>query len=406
MKKNRVWIVFVGCMLMYGAMMGILFNCTGVLITGIIKAEGYTSASVSGFYTLRSLVTAIAVLFTAKLIRKVPIKLLVAAVGIVSSLAYFLMYFYTAPWQWNISGVIIGLATSLSSVLPTSVIRAWFVKKRGTFMGFCMMLSGISGALLNPVISSFIESYGWRPTALLMGGMALVTILISALMIERTPEDVGCIPYGGSEEAVPDKVAKKPVGKVPLAIKLYIFIFFAVSAGNMCIQSTSYIPQYSTSLGYPLMVGATLTSAIMIGNVSAKLLFGVVSDLLGVWKAIQIFFGLMCASYLMFTFCSSFLPVMYLAGVLLGFAYTSGIGLSLVCVELFDPDHYEIQYSRVTMIGSLMSSLVPYVIGYVFDTTGSFRGIFLGYAALLAMSITLIALRNVFGIGKKKTISV
>lgn len=407
MKSKRIWVVFAGCMLMYGALMGILFNCTGVLIAGIREAEGYTSASLSGFYTLRGLMTAIAVLFTAKIMQKFPIRPVIICVGVGAGLAYILMYFYTAPWMWNISGVLIGLVTSLSFLLPSSVIRAWFVKKRGTFLGIFTVLSGALGATLNPVISAFIENHGWRQAALLMGFSAMGVILLSAFMIVRSPADVGELPYGGTEADL-RQAAKKHPGKVPLSIRSYVFIFFAVSVGNMAIQANSYIPQYSNSLGYPLMMGATMTSAIMIGNISAKLLFGIVSDFLGVWRSIQIFFGLLCAAFLGLTFFGNSLAIMYLASYLLGFAYTSGIGLSLVCMELFPGEQYEIQYSRVSMIGSLLSSFVPYAIGYVFDATGSFRTIFLSFAAALVFSICLIALRRRLGIGNgaKTTVSV
>lgn len=406
MKKNRVWLVFTGCMLMYGALMGILFNCTGVLITGIIKAEGYTSSSVSGFYTMRTFVTAIAMLFTAKLFTRFPIKAVIVTVGIVSSLAYYLMYFYTAPWQWTISGILCGLATSLSFLLPSSVIRAWFVKKRGTFMGIFTMLSGFLGAFLNPVISAFMEHNGWRATALLLASTSLAMMLIAALLIERSPADVGALPFGGTEADIAAAPVQKKSEKVPLQPKIYLFVFFAISVSSMCIQSTSYIPQYSTSLGHPLMVGATLTSAIMIGNLSAKFLFGIVSDILGVWRSTQIFFGLVGAAYLGFLFFGGSLAMMYVSSVLLGFTYMSGVALSLVCVELFDPAHYEVQYSRVSLIGSLISSLVPTFIASVFDSTGSFKPVFAVFAGLLAFSIVLISLRSVFGIGRKEKVAV
>ena len=91
MKTKRVWLVLAGCMLMYGAMMGILFNCAGVLINGIIQAEGYTSSDLAGYYTLRGLVSTIAMLFTAKLLTKVNIKVLTALVGLIGASSFFLM---------------------------------------------------------------------------------------------------------------------------------------------------------------------------------------------------------------------------------------------------------------------------------------------------------------------------
>lgn len=402
MKTKRVWFVFAGCMLLYGAIMGILFNCTGVLISGIINAEKFSSGSISIYYTVRGLVSAVAMLFTAKLFLKYNIKLIVVSVGIVCSLSFFLMYFYTEPWHWCISGVLNGLGVSLSLLLPTSVIRAWFVKKRGTFMGVFTMLSGVLGAVLNPLVSSLIDSYGWRNTTVILAATALLLILLAALLIERKPADVGAIPYGGLEET-PETNTKKTEQKkkVPIKLKHYVFIFLSTSVIGMCIQSTSYIPQYSSSMNYPLIVGATLTSAIMIGNVSAKLLFGLVSDWIGVWKSIRIFNGLICAAYLIYICFGNSLNMMYVASLLLGFAYMSGVGLSLVCVELFDSEEYEIHYSRVSMTGSLVSSLIPSMIAFLFDATGSFKMIFGIFAALLILSIVLLSFREKLGIVKE-----
>ena len=180
MKTKRVWLVFAGCMLMYGAMMGILFNCAGVLINGVIQSEGYTSSDLAGYYSLRNLVS-IAMLFTARLLTKVNIKLMTVLVGAIGSLSFLLMSFYTAPWQWLISGILHGVASSLVMLLPTTVIRNWFIKNRGTFMGAYMMLSGVFGAVFNPITGRMIENVGWRVTARILAAIAFVCIRYTPL---------------------------------------------------------------------------------------------------------------------------------------------------------------------------------------------------------------------------------
>ncbi|MBQ2085811.1 MAG: hypothetical protein II464_06050, partial [Oscillospiraceae bacterium] len=135
MKTKRVWLVLAGCMLLYGSMMGIIFNCAGVLINGVIQSEGYTSSSVSVFYTLKGLVSTLSLLFAAKLLSLMNIKLLAVIIGLIGGLSFSLMSVYTQPWQWAISGILNGLASSLVVLLPTTVIRNWFIKNRGTFMG-------------------------------------------------------------------------------------------------------------------------------------------------------------------------------------------------------------------------------------------------------------------------------
>jgi len=404
MKTKRVWLVFAGCMLMYGAMMGILFNCSGVLINGVLQAEGFTSSSISHYYTLRSLVSTISMLFTAKLLTRYNIKLVTVSIGFVGMLAYVLMSTFTQPWQWAVSGVLHGLASSLVMLLPTSVIRVWFVKNRGTFLGVFMMLSGVFGAVLNPVVSRLIDSIGWRKTALVMGISSFILVCIAAVLIERRPSDVGALPYGGTEEdAAPSPSASGAPVRAPFRIGVYLYIFLTVTCAGMCIQMNSYLPQYASSLGYASIIGANMMSAVMIGNSSAKFLFGVCSDYLGLWRSVQLFMLLIGAGMVLLMTGSASPILLYIGSLLLGFGYMNGVANSLICVELFNPEHFEVQYSRVSMIGGLGASLVPAVVSRVYDSTGSFTPVFTALCIWVVISVLLISLRDRIGVTRRSS---
>ena len=406
MKTKRVWFVLAGCMLMYGAMMGILFNCAGVLINGVIQAEGYTSSSVSSYYTLRGLVSTVAMIFTAKILTKVNIKVMVVMVGFIGSLSFFLMSMYTQPWQWAISGVLHGIGSSLVVLLPTSVIRAWFIKNRGTFMGVYMMLSGVIGAIFNPLAGKLIQSVGWRNTAVILASTAFTLVFISALLIVRKPSDVGALPYGGEEE--PDTDTKTPSAStadrkhVPIKLGTYLYIFCSVTVAGLAIQMVSYVPQYASSLGYDTMIGAKMTSILMIGNMSAKVLFGVCSDYVGLWRSIQIFLGLIGSGLVILTAGSGVPLLLDIGALLMGFGYMNGVANSLVSAEIFEPDQFEIQYSRLSMLSGLSTAISPSIISGVYDSTGSFKPVFMFLAAWLFIAILLISLREKLGIVKPR----
>ncbi len=405
MKTKRVWLVLAGCMLLYGSMMGIIFNCAGVLINGVIQSEGYTSSSVSVFYTLKGLVSTLSLLFAAKLLSLMNIKLLAVIIGLIGGLSFSLMSVYTQPWQWAISGILNGLASSLVVLLPTTVIRNWFIKNRGTFMGMYMMLSGVIGAIFNPLTGRLIESVGWRKTSVILGISAFAMVFIASLLIERYPADVGALPYGGTEaDAVKGTSQVKPSAKhAPLKVKTYLYIFCSVTVAGLAIQMVSYVPQYASSLGYDPMIGAKMTSVLMIGNMSAKLLFGLCSDYAGLWRSIQLFLGLIGVGMLSLVFGSGVPLLLYLGSLLMGFGYMNGVANSLVSAEIFDPEQFEIQYSRISMLSGLATAFSPSIISFVFDSTGSFKPVFLFLAVWLFTAILLISLREKLGIVRKKT---
>lgn len=400
LKKNRIWLVCAGCMIYYGTLVGVLNNCFGVLISAIMTAEGYTSSAFSGFYSLKTVAQALSLLVTSKMLQKLKFKYVAFGTAVFASLSMVLMYFYRASWLWNISGILYGIGCSLCMLIPTTIVNNWFVKNKGTVMGIVTMLSGVFGMIMSPIISRYILAHGWRNTALTLGVVSFI-LFFSAFLMERKPSDVGALPFGsdGTEPESEKEPEQQPQAKVKKPITLreagvYLFILLTVSMVGKGAQITSYIPQYSTSLGYPLTVGGTLTSAVMIGNFSSKLLFGVICDWIGVWQTLQLFLGLMCLSYLLLCFFGSSLPVLYIACVLLGCAYTIGVALSMTSIRLFPPEEFSARYSRASMLNTMITIPIPLFISFVFDKTGSFRPVFLYYAASMIVGIILVALRD------------
>ena len=400
MKRYRIWLVCAGCMIYYGTLVGVLNNCFGVLISAIMTAEGYTSSAFSGFYSLKTVSQAISLLLTSKMLQKYRFKLVAFGVAAVASLSMVLMYFYNASWLWNFSGILYGFGCSLCMLIPTTIVNNWFVKNKGTVMGIVTMLSGVFGMIMSPIISRYILAHGWRNTALTLGIVSFI-LFFSALLMERKPSDVGAIPYGGdgTETESEQKPAEKdlPKEKKPVTWKeavVYLFILLTVSMAGKGAQITSYIPQYSTSLGYPLTVGGTLTSAVMIGNFSSKLLFGVVCDWLGVWHSLQLFLGLLCLAYVLLCFFGGTLPVLYVACVLLGFSYIIGIALSMSSIRLFPPEEFAARYSRASMLNTMITIPIPLFISFVFDHTGSFKPVFIYYAVSMLVAIVIVGLRD------------
>ena len=400
LKKNRIWLVCAGCMIYYGTLVGVLNNCFGVLISAIMTAEGYTSSAFSGFYSLKTVAQALSLLVTSKMLQKLKFKYVAFGTAVFASLSMVLMYFYRASWLWNISGILYGIGCSLCMLIPTTIVNNWFVKNKGTVMGIVTMLSGVFGMIMSPIISRYILAHGWRNTALTLGVVSFI-LFFSAFLMERKPSDVGALPFGsdGTEPEPEKEPEQQPQAKVKKPITLreagvYLFILLTVSMIGKGAQITSYIPQYSTSLGYPLTVGGTLTSAVMIGNFSSKLLFGVICDWIGVWQTLQLFLGLMCLSYLLLCFFGSSLPVLYIACVLLGCAYTIGVALSMTSIRLFPPEEFSARYSRASMLNTMITIPIPLFISFVFDKTGSFRPVFLYYAASMIVGIILVAMRD------------
>ena len=380
----------------YGTLLGLFTNCAGVLITAIMETEGFTSTSLSGYFVIRNSVIYAAMFLSVWLLDRMPVRPLIVLVGAVSSSAFFLMSFYTRPWQWWISGLLTGIANSTALLLVSVVIKEWFARKRGTFMGLVTMVSGLSAALLNPLLGSLLENVGWRTAARLMGALGLLLLLSSAALIVRRPSDVGEKPWGMEEgTAEAPRAPSREKGNVPFRLGEYLWLLFGAATLGIGIQMTSYLPQYASSFGYSLMVGAGLTSMNMIGNMSAKLLYGVVSDLVGVWRCSLIFYAVNGCGFLLLSLFGRSLPLVYASSLFIGFAYGYGLAQSLAVMERFPSEEYESHYSRLNFLSGLVNLPMPYLISYFYDRNGDVTPALLLSAAFMALGIALNAVRSV-----------
>lgn len=102
-----------------------------------------------------------------------------------------------------ISSFFTGIFFLNSALIPVSmIITNWFVKKRGLAMSIAMAGIGIGGTIFSPVITSLLDSYGWRRTYQIMAVIILVVALPAAFfLLRKKPEDLGLLPYGSDETA-------------------------------------------------------------------------------------------------------------------------------------------------------------------------------------------------------------
>ena len=115
-----------------------------------------------------------------------------------------------------------------------------------------------------------------------------------------------------------------------------------------------------------------------MGNLSSKLIFGGICDKLGTRKASALFTALLIVSLALFLSVGDNRLLLTSAAYLLGFAFSlSAVGWSSLSMEVFGRDGFEIPYGKVCMVRNFVMAAYLYLIGAVFDGTGSFRLVFI-----------------------------
>ena len=182
--------------------LGAVLDAAGVFFVPVCEDLGFTRSEISLYLTFYFIATVFAMPVVGKWITKFNVNRLLSVSFALVVAAVAAMGLYTQPWQWWVSGVVFGLAGSFIFVVPAPIlIDNWFKKHKGLALGCAMSFSGIGGAVLSPVFTLLIETFGWREAYMLAAVVMAVLVLPWTLFVFKLhPEDIGWKPYGWTEE--------------------------------------------------------------------------------------------------------------------------------------------------------------------------------------------------------------
>ena len=114
----------------------------------------------------------------------------------------FLTGTVTELWQWMLlRGVMFTVGAAMIGILVVNVTLAkWFVTKRGRVVGVAAMGISLAGVVAPPLMTAFVDEFGWRAGWRALAVVAWLLIYPAALLMRRQPEDHGWHPDGMSDE--------------------------------------------------------------------------------------------------------------------------------------------------------------------------------------------------------------
>jgi|LSQX01.2.fsa_nt_gb cyanate permease len=395
--KNRSvyhWLIVAACCGLAISSIGIVTNCMGVFYKPVSEALGVGRGSVALFNTIVHLSTGFATPVVANLMRKGPQKPILLAGALLITAGVSLLSTANNIWVFYVVAPFVGIgAAATSSVAILAILNNWFDLKYGMASGLALACSGVGGALLAPTFASIIEVIGWRMAFLAAGGVAALASVPGILfIIRKTPQEKGYLPYGGTgEKTVPDDAPKKENSH---SLKeLLSFSFAAIclmgflSAGMTSVNS--HLPGYADELGFSASIGALMVTCCMIGNISSKLLLGVLCDTLGAVKGCLIMFGSVITAIIIFLFAPAdnyWIPPV--AAVLFGAVFSlGGIGQSQMIRLVYGAEKFASVYAFASVFPYIGTAIMNTTFGYIYDFSGSYRG-----ALMLSLCMAITAL--------------
>ena len=384
----------------------LVLSCAGIFFTPVSQYFGVATAEFTLYFSVLNVAQMVTLPVAGKLLSRLDARVVLSAAVALCAAGLVGMSLCQAMWQFYVCGAVLGVGVCpLIYLSVPTLVNAWCVKRVGFFVGLCMAFTGIGGVIFNPVGTALINSgaEGWRTAYLVFAAIVAVGTLPFTLFVVRSrPEDKGLLPYGALEGGEKDAEAVEAAG-VPAAQAMRMPAFFALAAfcGVITLNQTIYqfLAGYAQSFAdtMPAIAAASgvVASAAMGGQAVGKVLLGAINDRsvhLGVFVGI-------CAGAagvtLMWLFPGT-LALLLVGAFLFGVVYAmTTVQTPLLVRTVFGSADYTNIYSRVSMVGSLMSAVAAVLWGLVVDSAGGYPLMFvLGYACMaVCLVLALFSLR-------------
>lgn len=305
-------------------------------------------------------------------------------------LAFFFVYVF-----------MIALGNSLGMSTPiTASVANWFNRKRG--LAFGIMWSGVGvGGLFVPALGWLVETYGWRPAALMVGVFIAALGVPVAMVMRHRPEPYGYYPDG----IVPDEVrvsggARRPVlpdlsddftAREALRTSSFWYLTLSIMARSLVSGGIGlHLVPFFIDLGASSVTAAALAGSVGLMSIPGRFGLSALGDYINKRYVMVASLALMAVSIV---FMARAPNVTAVIPILIAFSASQG-GISVIPQSLIADYFGRRSYATIQGFRSTIQMLGiiagPVISGYVFDTTGSYTIAFLAFSGAALVSMVLV----------------
>lgn len=387
MAQSYRWVIVALGALMTCVAIGAMFSLA-VFLEPMSETSGWSRAGISSAMTLDFLVMGVAGFAWGAASDRFGPRVVVLAGAVLLGAGLVLASLATSLIAFQLSyGVIVGLAAGAFFAPMIATVTGWFDTQRGLAVSLVSAGMGVAPLTVSPFAGWLISTYDWRTAMAVIGIGAWILLIPAAFFVRRAPqsENAPAAANAASGEA------GNSLGKALASPQ------FIVLAGTFFLCCAAHSGPIFHMMSYAMLCGMSTLAAVSIYSVEGlaglggRLLLGVLADRYGV-KLILVL-GLFIQSLAIAAYLAvSQLGEFYLLAIVFGTAYGGVMPLYAVLArEYFGQQIMGSVFGAATMMSSLGMALGPLGGGWIFDSFGDYRWLYIGSAAL-ALGAVAIAL--------------
>ena len=291
-----------------------------------------------------------------------------------------LAYLSRSTWSYALIMVLIGaLAASSSPIAYARAVSAAFSRSRGLALGLVQVGIGLAAAIVPPLVTLVIGTYGWRSGFLALAAIAAVGLLPSILGLPKRGRSVGIV----ADATAYERARRSRTFRIQLAA-------FATMAFAFAGMLAHFVPMLRDA-GLTAERAGGLASLIGMSVIVSRVIVGWLADRIEAsWLA-----AASCG------FCAAGCLALWIGGPsaakIGAIALGAAMGAEADLIGFMTARHFPLAaYSRAyaSQYGAFMlaAGLSPLWVGIIADRTAGYDIVLLACAGLLLIPICLFLL--------------
>lgn len=282
--------------------------------------------------------------------------------------------------------LVMGLvANTTAQFAYTRTILTWFTTHRGVALALLLTGSGVGSILIPPLSEWMIQNHGWRSGFLMLGGIALLGLPLTALLVRNRPEAaiVRAEHHADIGMTVPNAMRTGAFW-----ILAFITILSAFSENGLVTNLASILTQHGV-----LAATAALALSVRGGaGIVARLGVGFAIDRVSPERIQSFVLAVTAAGVLILAFAGSGWAALLGAAVLgMGLGSEADVGPYLLA-KYFGRRHFSVLYGLTWTAYAIGGATGPLWIGHLYDRAGAYLPRFIVYLAAIAFGAVILSL--------------
>ncbi len=392
-RDDEATIAYAGWPVLAAAFFGVMVSFAPIVpytfslfLEPLHSAFGWQRQAIGGAFALAAITVALVSPAIGLLLDKLPprrvilpsIVVFAAALASLARLGSDIRSFY-------ITFFVLGLvANGTAQFAYTRTILTWFSKHRGLALALLLTGSGVGSIVIPPLTQWFIANHGWRSGYLFLGGLALLGLPLSALLV-RNRSTLQPAAEAASSSGVSISTA---LHSSPFWILATIIMLSAFSENGLVTNMAAMLHDHGITLNAAAFALSVRGGAGILGRLGT----GYLIDRFPAQKIQTLILTLAAAGTLILAFAGSSAFALFGAALLgIGLGSEADIAPYLLA-RYFGRKHFSVLYGLTWTAYAIGGATGPLVIGHLYDKHGRYEPRFIVGLAAVAFSAAIISL--------------